>query len=106
MPTNDVENTNGNKQGKDILFADKSWTVPWGTERMLQENKWNKRSIIHWWTHPQGEQNKMKKYSDSMDWQQKGIRYGPTKLNNRVSQNVQDIRWSQSLSRILCKIGE
>ena len=40
---------------------------------MLQRNKRNKRSIIHWSTHPQREQNAMKKSSYGVDWLQKAI---------------------------------
>ena len=35
--------------------------------------KKNRRSTIHWSTHPQGEQNETKKCSYGVDWQQKGI---------------------------------
>ena len=33
------------------------------------------------------------------NWIQKGILYGPTKLDNKLSQNVQNIRWSHKLYR-------
>ena len=38
-----------------------------------------------------------KKSIYSMDWQQKGIWYGSIKLDNKPSQNIQDIRWSHKL---------
>ena len=47
--------------------------------------------------HPQGQQKKMKKCSYGMDWCRKGLQYDPTKLDNRLFQNVQDIQWSHSV---------
>ena len=34
-----------------------------------------------------------------LDWQQKGIFYGLTKLDNKLSQNVQNVRWVHKLYR-------
>ena len=42
-------------------------------------------------------QNEKKKSKYGVDWRQKGIGYGPTKLDNRLSQNVQDIRRSHNV---------
>ena len=44
-----------------LLFTHKSRTVPRGTERMPQGNQKNRRSTIHWSSHPQGKQNVAKK---------------------------------------------
>ena len=52
----------------------------------------NRRSTIHWSTHPQREQNDTKKYNYGMGWLQNGMQYGPAKLDNRLSQNVQVYR--------------
>ena len=41
----------------------------------------------------------MKKCSYDVDWQQKGIRYGLAKLDNGLSQNVQDIQRSHKVYR-------
>ena len=40
----------------------------------------------------QQEQDETQKSSYGLDWQQKGVWYGPTKLDNKLSQNVQNIR--------------
>ena len=48
----------------------------------------------------------MQRFSYGIDWLQKGIWYGPTKLDNRPSQNEYNSRRSQSLSRKLWKTGE
>ena len=40
-----------------------------------------------------------KKPKHGLDWQQKSIWYGSAKLDNKVSQNVQNIAWSQKLHR-------
>ena len=66
-----------------------------GTESM----PWN-RATLHWSTHLQREQDEMEKSSYSLDWLQKGIWYGLTKLDNKLSSNVQDIRWSHKLHLI------
>ena len=88
------------QQIREICYSVKSWGfVPRRKERMPQVNQRNWRSTIHWSTHPQGEQNKTKKCCYGMDWLQKGIRYGPAKLNNRLSQNVQNIQRSHKVHR-------
>ena len=48
---------------------------------------------------PKWEQDKMEKSSYGLDWLQKGIWYGPTKLDTTLSQNVQNITWSHKLHR-------
>ena len=94
MPTDDVENINGTNQGGDLLFVNKLMTVLRRTERILQGNERNRRSTIYWSKHPQGEQNETQKCSYSMDLLQKDIWYGPAKLDDRLSENVQDIQQS------------
>ena len=48
-------------------------------------------------THPKWEQDKTEKSSYDLDWQQKGIWYGLTRLDTTLSQNVQNITWSHKL---------
>ena len=94
LPTNDVENTNSTNKGKDLLVTNKPQVVPWRTERMRQRIY----CIInfHRSTHPKWEQDKMEKSSYCHDWQQKGIGYGSTKLDNILSQNI---TWRHKLHR-------
>ena len=99
MPTYDVENTYSTNKGSDLFLANKLRIVPWGTERMLQRIQRHKRTTLHWSAHPERKQNKTQKSSYGLDWRQKGIRYGLTKLENVLPQNVQNIRWSHKLYR-------
>ena len=99
LPTNDVENTNSRNKGKDILLANKPRIVPWLTERMPQRIQRHSRITLHSSTHPKWEQYKTEKSSYGLDWLQKGIWYGSTKLDNALSQNVQNITWSHKLHR-------
>ena len=48
---------------------------------------------------PKWEQNQTEKSSYGLDWLQKGIWYGPTKLDTVLSQNVQNITWNHKLYR-------
>ena len=50
-------------------------------------------------THPKWEQDKTEKSSYGLDWLQKGIWYGSTKLDTTLSQNVQNTTWSHKLHR-------
>ena len=86
-------------RGKDLLLAYKPRIVPWRTERMPQRIQRHSRITLHRSTHPKWEQDKTEKFSYGLDWQQKGIWYGPTKLDNTLSQNVQNITWSHKLHR-------
>ena len=63
---------------------------------MPQEDQRYRRATIHWLTHPQGAKRD-EKISYGVDSLQKGIGYGLAKLDNKLSQNVQDIRRSQKL---------
>ena len=67
---------------------------------------------MYWSTHPKEEQNETEKCRFGVEWQQKGIRYSATKLDNKLSQNVQDIEkimenwkveltaWGKSLAEV------
>ena len=57
------------------------------------------RITLHRSTHPNWEQDKTEKSSYGLDWLQKGIWYGPNKLDTTLSQNVQNITWSHKLHR-------
>ena len=87
LPTKDGENTNSSNKGKDLLLANKPQIVPRRTERMPQRIQKHSRINLHRSIHPKWEQDKTEK--SSMDWLQKGIWYGPTKLDTTLSQNVE-----------------
>ena len=86
-------------KGKDLLLANKPRIVPWRTERLLQRIQRHSRITLHRSTHPKWEQDKTEKSSNGLDWLQKVIWYGSTKLDNKLSQNVQNITWSHKLYR-------
>ena len=107
LPTNDEENTNTTNKGKDLLLANKPRIVPWRKERMPQRIQRHSRITLHRSIHPKWEQDKTEKSSYGLDWLQKGIGYGFTKLDDTLSQNVQNITWSHKLHRKeKCKPGE
>ena len=106
MSTYDVENTNCTNKGRDLRFANKPWIVLRGTERMPQKIQRHRRATPHWLAHPQRMQDETEKSSYGVGWLQKGIGYRPAKLDNKLLPNVQDIRWSQTLSRKPWKPGE
>ena len=54
---------------------------------------------LHRSTHPKWEQEQTEKSSYGLDWLQKDILYGSTKLDNKLPQNVQNITWSHKLYR-------
>ena len=66
---------------------------------MQQVNQRHRRTTLHWSAHPQREQDETEKSTYGLDWLQKGIWYGPAKLDNKLPQNVQDIRSSHKLYR-------
>ena len=80
-------------------FASKPWIVPWRTERMPQKIKRYCRITLHRSTHPKWEQDKTEKSSYGLDWLQKGICYGSSKLDNTLFQNGQNIAWLHKLHR-------
>ena len=75
MPTNDVGNTNSTK----------TLTVSRGKEKLPQVDQRYRRATPHESTHPQGMQDEMEKFNYGINWLQKGIWYGPTKQDNRLS---------------------
>ena len=83
LPTDDLENINSTKKGRDLLLADKPRMVTWGTEGMLQRIQRDRRPTLHRSAHPQREQDQMEKSSYGLDWQHRGIWYGPAKLDNK-----------------------
>ena len=97
LPTDDVENIHHTNKGRDLLLANKPWIVLWGAERMLQRIQRHGRVTLHRPAHLKWEQDQTEKSNNGLDWLQKGIWYGPTKLDNKLPQNVQNIRWSHKL---------
>ena len=47
VPTDDEDNTNGTKLGKDLLLIDKPRNLPQATKRMPQENQKHRRTTIY-----------------------------------------------------------
>ena len=92
-----MENTNSTNKRNDLLLTNKPRIVPWGTERMLQRIPWHSRITLHRSAHPEWEQDQTEKHSYGLDWQQKSIWHGATKLDNKLPQNVQNITWSHKL---------
>ena len=92
----DVKNTKGvnnNNNNNNNNITNKPRIVPWRKERMLQRIQRHSRVTLHRSTHPKWKQDQTKKPSHGLDWQQKGIWYGSAKLDNKLSQYVQDITW-------------
>ena len=99
LPNDDVENINRTNKGRDLLLANNPQIVPWGAERMLQRIQRHCSVTLHRSTLPKWEQDQTEKSTHGLDWLQKGIGYGPAKLDNKLSQNVQNIPWSHKLYR-------
>ena len=62
-------------------------------ERMLQRIQRHSRVTLHRSAHPEWEQDQTKKSRYGLDWLQKDIWHGSTKLDNELPQNVQNIYW-------------
>ena len=94
-----MENINSTNTERDLLLANKPQIVPWRTKRMPQRIKRHSGITLHRSAHPKWEQNLTGKSNYGLDWLQKGIWYGPSKLDTTLSQNVQNITWSHKLHR-------
>ena len=88
VPTHDMESTNCENKEIDLRLANKSQIVLQGTERMPLMIQKHRRATLHWSAHPQREQDETEKSSYSLDWLQKGTRYGLAKLDYKLPQNV------------------
>ena len=91
LPTDDVENINSTNKERDLLLSNKPRIVPWGIERMPQRIQRYSRVTLHRSAHLKREQDQTEKSSYGLDWLQKGMWYGFTKLDNKLPQNVQNI---------------
>ena len=96
---NNNSNNNNNNKGRNILLANKPRIIPWRTERMPQRIQRHSRVTLHRSTHPKWKQEQTKKSSYGLDRLQKGIWYSSAKLDNNLSQNVQNITRSHKLHR-------
>ena len=67
-------------------------TVSRRIERVLQGNKRNRWFIRHWSAYRQGEQSEVEKYCHRVNWHPNGQWYILAILDNRLSENQQDIR--------------
>ena len=106
LPTNDVKNTNKTNKGKDLLLANKPRIVPWRTERMPKRIQRHSRITLHRSTHPKWEQDKTKNLAMTWIDYKKAYDMVPQSWINTLSQNVQNITWSQTSSKRPCKPGE
>ena len=84
-------------KGRDLLLTNKPRIVPWIIERMPQRIQRQSRVTLHRSTNPKWKQDQTKKPSNGLDWIQRGIWYVSAKLDNKLSQNVQNIQWSHKL---------
>ena len=99
-PSTNADNNNiNNNNNNNLLLANKPYIVSWGKERILQRIPNHSRVTLHRPAHSKGEQDQMEKYSYGLDWLEKYICYGSAKLDNKLLQNVQNIRWSHKLYR-------
>ena len=103
LPTNDVENTNSTNMGKDLQLAHKPWIVHWRIERMPKRIQSHSRITIHRSAHPIWKQEQTEISSYGLDRLQKGIWFGSTKRDNKLSQNVQNITRNYELHRKIMK---
>ena len=99
LPINDVGNSNSRNKGKDLLLGNKPGFIPGRIERILQRIQRLSRITLHRSTHRKWQQDKTEKSSYGLNWLQKGIWYGSTKLDNTLSQNLQNITRSHKLHR-------
>ena len=58
--TDDVENINCTNKGRDLLLANKTWIVPWRTERMPQKIQVHSRVTLHRPSHSKRDQDRRK----------------------------------------------
>ena len=69
----------GLQQKRKPIFIERKWNhVVFSRATILSFHP------VYWSTHPQKEQNVTQKSTDSVDWLQKGIWYGPKKLENSL----------------------
>ena len=99
LRTYDEDNINSTSKRRGILLAKKARVVLWVEGRMPQRTQKHSRVTLHRSTHPKWEQDQTEKSSYGLDWQQKGIRYGSTKLDNKQPQNIQNTTWSHEIYR-------
>ena len=84
LPIDGVENINFISKGRDLLFSNKLWIVPWGTERMPLRIQRHNIITLNRSTHHNREQAQTEKSSYALDWQQKCIWYGSANLDNKL----------------------
>ena len=94
-----MKNINSTNKGRDLLVLNKPRIVSQGAERVPQRIQRHVWVTLHRSTHIKWEKNQIEKYSYGLDWIQKGIWYGSAKLDYKLPQNVQNIRWSHKVYR-------
>ena len=76
---------------EEIYYSLKSRRLFHKKQKGCRKRSWDRKATLHWSTHPQREQDGTEKSSYGLGLTSKTIWYGPTKLNNKLHQNVQDI---------------
>ena len=88
------KNINSTNKRRDLLLTKKPQIIPWRTERTQQRIERHRRATVHRSALPRRVKDPTEKSSYGLGWLQKRIWYGPTKLDNKLPQNVQNIRQS------------
>ena len=80
-----------------LLLASEPHNVSRRTEKMPQENKRNMLSTVNWSAYLQGDQSEAGKCILGEGLWQKSLWLGPSILDNRLSNDVQNIRQSKKV---------
>ena len=80
-----------------LLLANKLRVIHWRTDRMPQRIQRHSRVTVHRSTHQQREQKQSEKSRYGLKWLQKGILNCSAKLDYKLPQNVQNIKWIREL---------
>ena len=87
LPPDNVENINSTSKEK--KSTNKPRVAPRGEEKMPQRIQRHSRVTLHRSAHPKLDQDQTEKSSYGLDWQQKGIWYGPTKVDKKMHSRIQ-----------------
>ena len=98
LPTDDAENIKSTNKGRDLLLANKPRIVPWGTERTRKGSRGRAR-LLYLDQHMINERKTKWKNLAMALFDYKKIWYCSAKLDHKLPQNLQNIRWSHKLYR-------
>ena len=79
-----MENLDHTDKKRNLLLLVCHGLFPEEQKRMLKGNKKNKWLTIYRPAHPQRSQNKTEKSSHGIDWQQNGLWYNPTNMDDSL----------------------